>query len=1429
MTKTEKMSKARKFFKANKALTAFFTVVLIIGLFPIGMAAFGGSDGVESAAPTEAESAASSTTAPEVEGDVVPEVDVPEVSDPTVESDGTDSLDGDLSADPAEVTSPEAEKLEEAIDELAPDTAIDPEMGAIEIVRGDPDIMTLAAEDNKQTIVIDEDEYVLDPSPLRFDDGKAHKLTIGEGVTLVGDIVVENKGNTSTSLTIDGEGTIKGTGTTSVVNVFGSNLVLEGNVRIYNGCGSELVFDTNRDYQWKLNYGDVGGGVLVQRAKTNGNKGSSFKMNGGIIGATSPGAGANSAIAGGGIFIDSKCTFEMNGGTVGYNNATRHEGGGIFLFGNATISAGSIIGNRTATTFDWGGGGIFVNNDVTLTFKSTSTGSGTGTATIRDNTANGLGGGVSGCPHAYISIGDDTQDSNTGFGPISNGFAIYNNTANKSQSGYPTNPRLRTNDNFIGDHWAWVEDAQQFGADDAMDFYCINGSFVYGQRYNHLDNEGDAWKGRYVIPASDTQIKEANDFTIKKGDWVKRIGGTVGLTSVGGVPETDRDVLIAGNYSNTHGGGIGCNGSVIMGSLPTSSVWDASWSFDFNKQLLDGADNSVALASGQFSFELCTPSGEVIAKASNDVNGNVNFVVNDKDRFGGPEVISAGNFKPAVTYDFVIKEVVPADDPLIEYDAKEHPVKVTVNKRSTVLSDSNVDLPGFSWQRQTESYVEKVEFEKGATSLSVINRLHVEDGTWTPTANKLYYGDAAPANGFTFILQAIQAPDGEDAGSASIGSFVRSEQSGAVEVISEAVQTIEAQAAGEQIDANSLVDDGRTALKVTGTAASFANFASSIVFPEITYKGSGDYWYLMTEEAAEGYTCDPSAYLIKVHVDLGSTVEGGPIDTLKATQVSLYYAESIESKIADLTPLMIDGAWQVPDGSNAVEFVNFDQMEGEFGLYSFAVNAITEQPVASDQRCLVDPKIYKVLEGRQLKDGQFNFSLVQVGSNGDGSVNWADTSGAVISTAANDQYGMVDFDAANNQAGEGEEPCCLVFTAPGTYHYRVVEVAGSQTDPSIDYSKEIITFTAVIEGGNGQPLTCTDMYYGKVQDGQNVRFDESADPTWHPTMTNKVRPMELKVCKTSELDRNEGLEGATYGLYLVSTEQQNDVKLGEATSDADGWMTFTGDDETGLDLKMGNLYYFKEIAAPSQHTVSQFRSLYFYITPDPTSEVGYALKYTDTKASVGLAALASTEGSVDAQATGTAGVLSDDKMLFTYDYDNGVFDEATAVTFNKLDGRTHEWVQGATLAVIDKDSGQELESWVTGDVAHQMVKKLDVDKVYILRELSAPTDYNTAKDIEFKLDAYGNLEILSGMDNKNAEQNKNTLTMFDFMVDAEMTLYEYNEREEVKYVDPDQPNTTGGDLVQTGDKPFPIELVIAAVAALGVAGFAVICVRRQRG
>ena len=66
------------------------------------------------------------------------------------------------------------------------------------------------------------------------------------------------------------------------------------------------------------------------------------------------------------------------------------------------ITGGSIINNETETTTNWGGGGIYINNNGTLMIPS---------ALITNNSAAGLGGGVAGCPHAKIIIGEKETTS----------------------------------------------------------------------------------------------------------------------------------------------------------------------------------------------------------------------------------------------------------------------------------------------------------------------------------------------------------------------------------------------------------------------------------------------------------------------------------------------------------------------------------------------------------------------------------------------------------------------------------------------------------------------------------------------------------------------------------------------------------------------------------------------------------------------------------------------------------------------------------------------------------------------------------------------------------------------------------------------------------------------------------------------------------
>ena len=624
-----------------------------------------------------------------------------------------------------------------------------------------------------------------------------------------------------------------------------------------------------------------------------------------------------------------------------------------------------------------------------------------------------------------------------------------------------------------------------------------------------------------------------------------------------------------------------------------------------------------------------------------------------------------------------------------------------------------------------------------------------------------------------------------------------------------------------------------TPLVANVTKDKLAAGKATIEFPDITYiaegKGEnqrndiGDHYYLITENGDDAAK-DTTAYVIKVTVAVD---EGNPAK-LTATGTVLGYADDINSPLNLLT---------LPEGELPA-FYNTDTYD-LISAASYSVYAASGEPV--DQVCYVDPKIVKNLEGRAIKSGEFAFKLIQV-------ANYNDTEGELISATTNDEFGMVDFDKANNVSGDLENPSCLAYTKPGTYYYRVIEDTskGGMNDQSVLYSDQVITFTTVIkqDEATGQ-LVCTDMYYGwwDAAANQNVRFDEQytdyetqpgnigdmskLNPDWHPTINNKARPMDLQVRKTSVSDRDEGLVGATYALYMVNENPQGDIWLAEATSEEGGWITYKN-----VSLATNNLYYFKETAAPAGHTVSEFRSPYFYLVEDATSANGYALKYTDTKyfdaaeteaaadAPMAAAEAQALQADIAAQAEATAtddqtqpGHSADGNILLTYDKDGGVYDETTQIEVNKLDTRTHEWVEGAKLVILDKESGKEVASWTSGKAPQKLAKTLNVGTTYLLREVEAPGEYRLANDVEFVIDNYGNVTITKGTENGNAELSDNTITLYDTMMDAEEV--EQRERETTREV------PLGTILAQTGDM-LPILgiglIVLASLIALIVAG-----------
>ncbi len=1449
---------------AKRLLCAFLAVVLVISSLGIAGMAYGtdktdvhplteteaveggagggtdadaGGDGASSGVDSDGENAGSASDSDST-GSGSADADAPSSDGSGTDGDGSDATDPDGSGMPDGGNGDEeANEGEDATD--AEEAEVEGGVFIDDVrydVNEDGTLGLPAIEEGNEKLRLAHDGIV-SGNTIYFRDGKKHTMSIPKGETVSSYVRITN----GSTLDLDGDGTIDLKGKSgSVIIVEGRNSVLNlnknsGCLTISGGTGS-LVNACGQN-----NFGSdyvAGGAILVQRnsaisshtidrygnhtcesTATN----AALNMYNGII-------KNNKAAAGGGIFIDRYCGFTMSGGVVQNNTATKYEGGGIYIAGDrgandalagscAIISGGKILSNTTQTVNSWGGGGIFVESKGVVKLDS---------SLITDNTAGGLGGGVSGCPHAYIGVGK-----------ISDGAAIFGNTANYSglggSSGMPRNEYLTclatkaidgSSTVYSGDMYAygysgnnnpaqkgaWSKD--YFAAhykEVAQDYYCTKSSIVEGSDIGQ--NSGYAWIGYAAGSYDNSGYKGgANSFgheiAVAKGNSYTAVDATLALTNT--LPKgtrnsftNNRSVEITNNTSYTHGGGIGCNGKLLIGKLERGEESEPI-SFDIQKAFQNSLGEELSVGSGQFEFDVFASDanwskGALSGTFKNDANGHVNFQV------------ASDAFKPAdgvknTTVYFLIQEKDKAEDG-VEYDAALYGAKLDLSWTRTqfLLSGQNyvtrytpsVTSKAFVRISADSSGAQKVE--SIGSDLTVTNKLNllVENAL---SGDKYYYGSLTGEDArFSFTMEGITDPfaNSQDQ-NAAVGSLVRTATDG---------------------NEASNVDDGVYRIAVSTKNGDYTDNKASFTFPKIGYAKPGDYHYMISEDSAQ----DSKVYVAKVGVSVdkrdGADASGGAI-SLKAELTGLFAARSADSAIVDLEPM--------DAGSSSIAFHNMDIAEGAM-LNGYLVSAASN--TALEQRCLVDPKIYKKLvdaNGKELtlQPDQFMFQLIQVGDD------YNQNGGPVISSTGNDAFGMVDFDKAANVSGDPDNPSCLEYNTAGTYHYRVFEDPVYDRDPSVDYDDTIITFTTVIEYVDGA-LECTDMYYGHLdENGVNQRYYESENPTWHPTLTNKAKGMDLRVQKTSAADREQGLEGAVYGLWMHNVDDEGDFYMGSAKSGEDGYIYFED-----VNLSFGNWYYFLEEEAPDFHTVSRYRSMYFTLANaadgsvtlvysespggdavDAEGEpVGGFAKASFDAANGGFAKAAAFSMRAKAGARDVANGARDGVgSTLTYAYDNGVYDELTRLNVSKLETNTHEFVEGAELAIIERSSGRVVASWITGAETKVISGQLNVGVQYILREMRVPDGYAKADDVVFSFDAYGNVSVLSGTDGGNAEVIGDSISLYDTLLDVENVSY--------------RARTIGGDMAQTGDDALDVVwMLLVAATGAGALLVGALLLRRRFG
>lgn len=379
-----------------------------------------------------------------------------------------------------------------------------------------------------------------------------------------------------------------------------------------------------------------GGGIALANSSV-------MNMTGGYV------TGNYSGLAGGGIyagFFGHNVGFTMSGGTIAGNCAELGEGGGLRIAGgtNGVIQATNkvyITNNITNSNNDWGGGGIFVQEKGNLSIMN---------ALIAGNTAGGFGGGVGACPTGETLIVNK------------DGAAIYGNEASgTNMSGGGNN---KTYDSTL------AQASEVFTRNGYADYFCVRKkegandpiSLVTGL----MAGGGAAnWKG-----SCDEQPVTIGKTGYAAAKYLFGLNARPDDTAKSQAVSAAK-VIITGNHSNIHGGGIMTNGGLILGD-PGGKVVTATPELDIigTKALLK---DGVAQDSGRdFTFQLRDETGKVLGTAtSNAATGQ--FTISPDEQYSKAE-----------TRTYTLSEV-KGDRAGITYDTNVHTIQVTVSEKTVSL------------------------------------------------------------------------------------------------------------------------------------------------------------------------------------------------------------------------------------------------------------------------------------------------------------------------------------------------------------------------------------------------------------------------------------------------------------------------------------------------------------------------------------------------------------------------------------------------------------------------------------------------------------------------------------------------------------------------------------------------------------------------
>ena len=432
------------------------------------------------------------------------------------------------------------------------------------------------------------------------------------------------------------------------------------------------------------------------------------------------------------------------------------------------------------------------------------------------------------------------------------------------------------------------------------------------------------------------------------------------------------------------------------------------------KKVLNGKE----LEADKYEFEL-KEGDTVVGTAKNKADGSVVFPAIEYTA-AGPHTYTitekAGN-EPGVTYDTAshtvtvdvadngrgqLEATVPAEKPVFTNTYAAKPGKKVIEAKK-VLNGKELEADKYEFELKENDKVVATAKNTADGSISFPEIEYTEAGTYTYTMSEKAGNEA----GVTYDKTSHKVTvDVADNGQGQLVATITSEQPVFTNTYTKpapAADTITIEATktlvGKELEAGKYEFELNEGDKVIGTATNAAD--GKVVFPSITYTEAGTHTYTVAEKAGneENVTYDTTVHTVTVEV-----------------------ADNGQGKLVST----ITG--------NKPAFVN-------------KYTAPTPPPTPNPQQptpATATIQANKVLTGKELKDGQFEFELTYQGN--------------VVDTAKNKADGSVTFKSQS-------------FTSPGKYEYTITEKAGNEA--GVTYDKKVHTVTVEVAYDTNGKLVAT--------------------------------------------------------------------------------------------------------------------------------------------------------------------------------------------------------------------------------------------------------------------------------------------------------------------------------------------------------------------